>query len=229
MPTRKNILPANTGRKSAFVARNRLSLLGSTQQVLADVGPSATIDQVSDAAGLSVSTIYKHFETKEALFQTAIATAMIDWQEWVDQYLVELSDPLEELILPARILMRIKKTHPLYAQISARNLNEISRYLPEITGGFSKHVKDLVKARIIKVDNLEIRIESFVAVLFSTYSHQLLHPKAKEVDADTAIEVALTLLGVIPSKAKKLAHSPLPLLPRSGQSAQWIEQPPPKR
>jgi AcrR family transcriptional regulator len=210
MTTRKNTLPANTGRKSAFVARNRAALLRSTQGVLADLGPSATIDQVSAAADLSVSTIYKHFETKELLFQTAIAAAMIDWQKWVDPFLVDVTDPLEELILPARLFMRLKETHPLYARMAARNLNEIARYIPEIAGGFTKHVKELAKAKIISVDNLDIRIQSFSAVIFSTISHQLLYPKAKVIEADIALEVAMALLGISPTKAKKLAHSKLP-------------------
>jgi AcrR family transcriptional regulator len=210
MPTRKNTLPASIGRKKAFVVRNRAALLKSTQGVLAKVGPTATIDQVSAAADLSVSTIYKHFETKELLFQTAVGAAMIDWQEWVDQFLVNVTDPLEELVLPARLIMRISQTHPLYAQLAANNLQEIARYLPEMAGGLSKHVKELARAKVIKVDNLEIRIESFSAVLLATLSHQLLHPKAKVRDADIAIEVALTLLGISPAKAKKLAHKSLP-------------------
>lgn len=212
MATRKNTLPPNEGRKSAFVARNRAALIKSTQEVLAELGPVATIDEVSEAAGLSVSTIYKHFETKEILFQTAIASAMIEWQEWVDQYLVNLSDPLEELILPARLFMRMRETHPLYAQMSARNLNDIARYLPEMTRGFSKHVKDLAKAKVITIDNLEIRIESFTGVLFATISNQLLSSKAKPADADIALEVGLSLLGISPAKAKKVAHSKLPQL-----------------
>jgi AcrR family transcriptional regulator len=210
MPTRKNDLPANTGRKSAYVARNRAALLRSTQGVLAEIGPTATIDQVSEAAGLSVSTIYKHFETKELLFQTAIGAAMIDWQQWVDQFLVDITDPLEELVLPARLIMRIGQSHPLYADLAAQNLQEIARYIPEVGGGLSKHVRELAKAKVINIENLEIRVESFSAVLFSTLSHQLLNPKAKASDADIAIEVALTLLGIAPAKAKKLAHKSLP-------------------
>jgi hypothetical protein len=69
MPTRKNVLPANTGRRSTFVARNRATLLRFTQNVLAEIEPTATIDQISEAADISVSTIYQHFETKELLFQ----------------------------------------------------------------------------------------------------------------------------------------------------------------
>jgi len=210
MPTRKNILLANTGRKSAFVARNRLSLLRSTQQVLADIGPSATIDQISETAGLSVSTIYQHFETKELLFKSAIGLALIELEEWVDQYLEEDLDPLEELIIPARFLMRMKETHPSHARMAAKNLNEISHFLPEMSGGLEKHIKELSRANVIKVDNLDIRIQSFSATLFAALGHQLLNPKAKVVDADIAIEVGLALLGVTPAKAKKIAHSTLP-------------------
>jgi AcrR family transcriptional regulator len=210
MPTRKSALPTNTGRKSVFVARNRAALLRSTQNVLAEIGPTATIDQISEAADLSVSTIYQHFETKELLFQTAISTAMIEWQEWVDPFLSDVEDPMEELILPARLFMRLRETHPRYAQMAARNLNEMARYIPELAGGFSKHVKELAKTKVISVENLEIRIQSFSAVLFSTMSHQLLNPKAKAKEADIALEVAMALLGISPAKAKKLAHKKLP-------------------
>jgi predicted transcriptional regulator len=135
---------------------------------------------------------------------------MIEWQGWVDPFLSEVEDPLEELILPARLLMRLKETHPRYAQMVARNLNEMARYIPELAGGFSKHVKELAKAKVISVENLEIRIQSFSAVLFSTLSHQLLNPKAKTKEADIALEVAMALLCISPAKAKKLARKKLP-------------------
>jgi AcrR family transcriptional regulator len=177
---------------------------------LADIGPSATIDQVSEVAGLSVSTIYQHFDSKELLFQSAIGLAMIEWQEWVDEYLEEDLDPLEERIIPARLFLRLKESHPLYARMAARNLNAIALFIPEISGGFSKHVRELAKANVIKIDNLDIRIQSFSAAIFAALSNQLLNPKSKIVDADIAIEVGLALLGISPAKAKKLAHGKLP-------------------
>jgi AcrR family transcriptional regulator len=212
MPTRKSAPPMNTGRKAAYVARNRVALLRSTQRVLAEIGPEATIDQISEIAEVSVSTIYKHFETKEILFSTAIIEGMREWEFWADEMLGGLEDPLEDLVFPMRLLLRIKHTHPLYAQMVARNLNSIPLFLPALSSGLTQHIKELAKSKVIEIDAIDVRIQSVSACLLGALSHQLLNPRAKDLEADVAIEIALGILGLTSAKAKKLAHAPLPRL-----------------
>mgnify|MGYP003844964941 CR=1 FL=1 len=55
--TRKKPTPPNAGRKSAYVARNRAALLRATQQLLAEVGPDASIDQF--AIGVPHLIVYR--------------------------------------------------------------------------------------------------------------------------------------------------------------------------
>ena len=212
MSTRKSALPVNTGRKAAYVARNRVALLRSTQRVLAEIGPEATIDQIAEVAEVSVSTIYKHFETKELLFSTAIIEGMREWEFWADETLGYLEDPLEDLVFPMRLLLRVKRTHPLYAQMAARNLSTIPLYVPALSSGLAQHIKELIKSKVIEIDAPEVRIQSVAACLFGALSHQLLNPKAKETEADLAVEIALGILGITPAKAKKVSHAPLPHL-----------------
>ena len=212
MSTRKSAPPVNTGRKAAYVARNRISLLRSTQRVLAEIGPEATIDQIAEVAEVSVSTIYKHFETKEILFSTAIIEGMREWEFWADETLGNLEDSLEDLVFPMRLLLRIKRTHSLYASMVARNLNAIPQYVPALSSGLAQHIKELIKLKVIEIDAPEIRIQSVSACLFGALSHQLLNPKAKELEADLAVEIALGILGITPAKAKKVSHAPLPHL-----------------
>jgi AcrR family transcriptional regulator len=212
MPTRKGSPQVNTGRKAAYVARNRTALLQSTQRILAEIGPEATIDQISEIANVSVSTIYQHFENKEILFSTAIIEGMREWEFWSDETLGYLEDPLEELVFPMRLFLRIKGTHPLYAEMIAKNLSAIPRYVPALSSGLSQHIKELVKSKVIEIDAPEIRIQSVSACIFAALSHQLLNPKAKESEADLAIEIALGILGLTSAKAKKLANAPLPHL-----------------
>ena len=52
-------------------------------------------------------------------------------------------------------------------------------------------------------------MRSVLAALVAALGDQLFNPKAKEGDADIAIEVILDLLSIPPAMAKKLAHSPL--------------------
>lgn len=42
--------PAGTGRKSAYVARNRPAILKAAQHGLADIGPEVTAAQIAELA-----------------------------------------------------------------------------------------------------------------------------------------------------------------------------------
>ena len=212
MVTRKKPASESPGRKSAYVARNRASLLRSTQELLAEVGPEASIDQFAEAAEIAVSTIYKHFENKEALVEAAFVEAFHDWEEWADQILPETKDPMENLIMPMRLFLRLKKTHPLYAAMSARNLADLPKYFHGTEEGMIEHIGELMKAKIIDIDSPAIRIRSISACILAGLADQLLNPSAKESDADATVEVILSILGISPAKAKKLAHGPMPKL-----------------
>lgn len=212
MATHKVTTPTGLGRKSAYVARNRAALLRSTQQVLAEIGPDASIDQFADAAEIAVSTIYKHFENKDALIAAANYQAFHDWQHWADQFLEVVEDPIEDLVLPMRLFLRLGKTHPLYASMLARDISGAPKYFPKIEQGLVQHVNDLMHAKILNIENPEIRIRSISACILAALADQILNPKAKEEDADASIEIILGILGVTPAKAKKIAHARMPKL-----------------
>ena len=210
VPTRKNPATINVGRKSAYVARNRASLLRAAQQVLAEIGPGASIDQFADAAEVSVSTIYKHFDNKESLIATAYIDGFHEWEKWAEAIAQGIEDPLEKLIMPMRLFLRVGKTHPLYAAMSARNLAELPKYFQYTEEGLVGHISQLKKAKIIEIDSPAIRIRSISAILLAGLADQLLNSAAKESDADATVEVVLSILGISPVKAKKLAHGPMP-------------------
>jgi AcrR family transcriptional regulator len=209
MPTRKSPTPAITGRKAAYVARNRVALIKAAQHVLAEIGPDASIEEFAEAAQISVSTIYKHFENKDALIDAAFMEAFRDWEAWTDEALGKIKDPLEELVVPMRLFLRVKRTHPLYAGMIARNFPNLAKYLSTSTENLQIHVKELHAAKIITCENIPIRVRSISASLVAALGDQFFNPAAKESDGDVAIEVILDLLSIPPAKAKKLAHSPL--------------------
>ena len=209
MATRKSPTPAITGRKSAYVARNRVALIKAAQHVLAEIGPEASIEEFAEAAQISVSTIYKHFENKDALIDAAFVEAFRDWEAWANEALGKIKDPLEELVAPMRLFLRVKRTHPLYAGMIARNFPNLAKYLSASSENLQIHIKELHAAKIITCENIPIRVTSISASLVAALGGQVFNPGAKESDGDTAIEVILGLLSIPPTKAKKLAHSPL--------------------
>ena len=194
------------------MARNRLALILATQKVLATLGPEATIDEVAAQAQVSVSTIYQHFESKDALFSSAITSAMSEWQEWALMLAANAEDPLEQLIMPMRLFMRIKQTHPLYASMITKNLTSIPAQTPALSSGLLRHVKNLSRQGVLKINHLELRVRNFSACMFEGISNQLINPTSKLVEADITVEIALGMLGVSDAKATKFAHSKLPKL-----------------
>jgi AcrR family transcriptional regulator len=61
----------------ADAVRNRARVLAAAQAVLDEQGTSARMDEIARRAGLGVGTLYRHFATKEALYQ-AIVLAQVD-------------------------------------------------------------------------------------------------------------------------------------------------------
>jgi AcrR family transcriptional regulator len=199
------------GRKAAYFARNRAALISATQILLGETGWQATIDEVAEHAGVSVSTVYKHFETKELLFETCITEAWNEWEIWAFSLVAESKDPLEQLVLPMRLMVRTYKTHPVFAKMYAMNLGQVAELVPQFTKNLGLHLHQLAKSGVISIDNAEIRISNMKAILLRAFQEHVKNPKGKVSDADLAIELGLPLLGIAAAKAKKLMELPLPI------------------
>ncbi|HEY5026020.1 MAG TPA: TetR/AcrR family transcriptional regulator [Acidimicrobiales bacterium] len=62
----------------ADAVKNRQKILEAAEAVFATEGLSVPIDTVAERAGVGVGTLYRHFPTKEALFE-AIVTARLEY------------------------------------------------------------------------------------------------------------------------------------------------------
>ncbi len=76
--------------------RNRRRLLAAAAQVFSVGGPDASLEAVARTAGVGIGTLYRHFPTREALFQAV-------YRNEVDE-LVELADRLSDDAPPLEAL-----------------------------------------------------------------------------------------------------------------------------
>jgi AcrR family transcriptional regulator len=65
-------IPAPGEAKRADARRNRAQILASAEAVFAEEGLGVPVDEVARRAGVGVGTLYRHFPTKEALFEAVI-------------------------------------------------------------------------------------------------------------------------------------------------------------
>lgn len=86
-------MPARTKPLRADAARNRDRLLAAADQLFAERGLDAPLDEIARRAGVSIGTLYNHFATREAFFDALFperlaafdelaATALADPDAW---------------------------------------------------------------------------------------------------------------------------------------------------
>ena len=165
------------------------------------------MEDVADEAQVAMSTVYKHFKDKRDLITAATKYAFEEWESWVATKTVDVSDPLEQLVMPMRLFLRAKVTHPDYAQLVAKNFGVVSQILPELTGAFTAQVNALNKAKVLTVENTPMAIHNLLSVVVIQLVNQTLNPKATAAEGDLAIQIALSMLGISEGKAKKLTES----------------------
>ena len=80
----------------ADAAKNRQRILEAAEAVFAAEGLSVPVDVVAERAGVGVGTLYRHFPTKEALFEAIVTTRV---EELVDSAnaAATAEDPAEAL------------------------------------------------------------------------------------------------------------------------------------
>lgn len=92
-------LQAKPARKPrADGVRNRERVLGAAKAVFAEGGPAASLEGVARRAGVGVGTLYRHFPTRQALFEAV-------YRREVEQ-LVELAGQLGTDMPPLEALRR---------------------------------------------------------------------------------------------------------------------------
>ena len=203
-------IPPEKGRKAASVLRNRIALLRSTQEVLADLGQAVTIEDIAEHAGVAVSTVYKHFADKDALISATMMFGFSEWFTAVQSKTEQSKDPLEKLVLPMRYFVRAKYTHPHHAQNMVNFFGLISGFLPLLEADLIEHIKELTKAKLLVCADPEVAARNIQAVLAFAATHQVNDPKATLNDADASVRVALSMIGLSDAKARKLTESKLP-------------------
>ena len=206
----KKAVAPDKGRKAAYVMRNRDALLRSTQEVLAVKGQAVTIEDIADHAQVAVSTIYKHFSDKDALISATMLWGFAEWMTQVQSLGNQIDDPLEKFVLPMRLFVRAKSTHPHHARNMVNFLEITTQFLPVLESELSEHIQELAKTKLLICDEPDVAARNLQAVLLSAVVSQVTNQKAKVEDADASIRVALKMVGISEAKARKLTESKIP-------------------
>jgi AcrR family transcriptional regulator len=208
MATKKQAASIDGNRQAAYSARNRAALIKHAQEVLAEIGPSATIEQLAAHAQVSPTTIYKYFNNKEVLFAEALNELWEEWLKWSGQTRSP-GEPLENVLDAGRKLFRIKQHDPILAQVLHNVVKDPQFAMGALQGEGDKVFTTLASMGAIKSEDLEARLilwkNIFTGICVSLYGNEEISPE----EADVALGIGLSVWGISEAKAKKIISRPL--------------------
>jgi len=209
MAVKKQAVEATGSRQAAYSARNRARLIKDAQEVLAEIGPTATIEQIAAHAEVSPTTVYKYFENKDQLFIEALGEAWIGFLIWSNQ-LKAPGDRLEKTLDSGRKLFWARQTHPQFAQMLHNCLDEMAEFLAQADNGEGKKAfYEIAKGGDLELEDFDKRFllwtDVYNGILKSVFVTGELTPE----EANVAFGIGLSVWGISEAKAKKLISRPL--------------------
>jgi AcrR family transcriptional regulator len=87
----------NTRKPRADAIRNRERVLEAAKAVFSTGGPDASLEAVAKTAGVGIGTLYRHFPTREALFEAVYRREVQQLAELAQQLKKGEPDPVEAL------------------------------------------------------------------------------------------------------------------------------------
>ena len=214
MAVKKQAAKAPGGRQAAYTARNRAALIKAGQQVLAEIGPQATIEQLVEYAQVSPTTIYKYFENKEVLFGEAFNQSWEEWVEWSNQVRLP-GERLEMVLDTGRKLFWVKKHNPLFAKTLHNMLRDRTLAMRAVNDEGKRVFKELAKSGAISNDHFEERWAVWANILAGLFMSVYLTEDLSPAQAETAFGIGLSVWGVNEAKAAKIISRPLQFGPVS--------------
>jgi AcrR family transcriptional regulator len=194
---------------AAHNERSRAAFLRNGQDILETYGLNATTQQIQSITGVSPSTLYRYFRSREAYLAESFESI---WTPWIKGFLdqaSEFDDELIAMVFPIRMVLTMSQTNPkLAAIIRHKDFRSEEMYL-EVSEDWVRHFKSLVEAGVLPSDQTDARILVFTGSLMFMLRN-VVRGLSSEL-ADAGLKLALSSLGLNQSQLDKVMQVPLPL------------------
>ena len=194
---------------AAHNERSRAAFLRHGQDILETFGLNATTQQIKSVTGVSPSTLYRYFRSREAYLAESFESI---WTPWIKGFLDQASkydDELITMVLPIRMVLTMSQTNPkLAAIIGHKDFRSEEVYL-EVSQDWIRHFNSLVEAGLLPNDQTQARALVFTGSLLFLL-RQVVQGLSSEV-SDEGLKLALSTLGLSQPQIEKVMQVPLPL------------------
>jgi AcrR family transcriptional regulator len=191
--------------------RTRAALIQAAQALIAAGKLNVPVLEITQAADVGMGSFYNHFDSKEELFEAAVADVLDNHGALLDQLTASIDDPAETFACSFRLTGRLFRRRPQESRIllvSGLNLMSSERGLGP------RALRDITEAAAagrFTVDDPKLAMAVAADALLGL--GKLLHEEPERDDAaaaDRVTEDVLRLFGVPAEEAHEICRRPLP-------------------
>jgi len=191
--------------------RTRAALIQAAQALIAAGKLNVPVLEITQAADVGMGSFYNHFDSKEELFEAAVADVLDNHGALLDQLTAEIEDPAETFACSFRLTGRLFRRRPQESRIllvSGLNLMGSERGLGP------RALRDITEAAAagrFTVDDPKLALAVAGGALLGL--GKLLQDEPERDDAaaaDRVTEDVLRLFGLRADEARDICTRPLP-------------------
>lgn len=188
------------------------ALVQAARHCVALEGPEVSIHDVAREAGVSVGTVYNHFESKGDLLAAAGVRSFIDFSQWAEPVLSGIDDPALRLATFGRFMTRMPDSHPEHARVLWHTQRYVwgPKYRESEEGELERDVREGIESGRFTDYNVDAKVVSILGAVLHFIGLRILNPALPAEAGDDVIEVVLGILGLPQDEARELSHRKLP-------------------
>ena len=204
--------PARPSRLDRRKARTRRALIDAAIRLMGDGrGERASIQEITDDADIGFGSFYNHFESKEALFQTAFEEVLERWGQLIDDACVGITDPAEVISAAVRITGRLCWAQPQIAQFLVGAGIDLMDAPYGLVPRARRDLAAGLAAGRFHLPSAEVGLSVMAGGLLSLLRLRLRDPESvADATVDWRAGVVLRMLGVGEADAARIAALPVP-------------------
>jgi AcrR family transcriptional regulator len=202
---------APVNRLSRRKQRTRSALIKAAQAFIAAGKVNVPVLEITQAADVGMGSFYNHFDSKEQLFEEAVADVLDSHGALLDHLTASLEDPAETFACSFRLTGRLFRRRPQESQILLANGIALLSSQLGLAPRALRDIEAAVRAGRFTVDDPELALSVAGGALLGLGNLLRNQPDRDDAAAaDAVTEDVLRLFGLPAAEAHDICRRPLP-------------------
>jgi AcrR family transcriptional regulator len=191
--------------------RTRMALVKAAQSMIAAGKLNVPVLEITQAADVGMGSFYNHFESKEQLFEAAVADVLDSHGAVLDQLTADIEDPAAVFACSFRLTGRFFGERPQESRILLANAGALLSAERGLAPRALRDINAAVAAGRFHVEDPELSLAVAAGALLGLgYLLQSQPDRDAIATADAVTEDVLRLFGMSPEDARQICALPLP-------------------